>query len=354
MIKQIERNLFHASYRKMPVNVNTVNVYLSENGDRVQAVVLFNQEEKSLYIDEYQYILKQIEEALEKNGYNERHIHSIICTNNVSGIQEIIQQMPNCWVIDLNEKELYIYENQPLDFYGIKKLIEASLLGESQKENSVERKSKAPTKINYKELGNIWRQYSVVTWSLVAINLILFLIMEFRGSTEDVDYMIQWGAMYVPYVLEDGQYYRLFTHMFLHFGMEHLFNNMLILFLLGGYVERHIGKLRYVITYLGTGILAGVVSMGYNILTDNVPVSAGASGAIFGIIGALLFIVLMHKGKLEDLSIGRMMIFVFLSLYSGIAQIDVDNAAHIGGFLSGIIIAAIIYPYKKRKKERIS
>ena len=353
MIEQIEKNLLRASYKKIPVNVKTIKVFLSINGDRAQTIILFHKKEEMLLEEQYKHILEQIRVSLEMKGYNQLHIHSIIYTDRINEIQNIIQNVSNCWVIDARERKLYIYENQPSDFYGIKRIIEAALEGNFQNENKMERKIKSPVVRSNRKLKFVWNQYPVFTWFLVAVNIILFLIMEMKGSTEDTDYMLKWGAMYVPYVLENGQYYRLFTHMFLHFGMEHLLSNMLILFLVGAYVERHMGKIRFLITYLTTGILAGFVSMEYNIITGSIPVSAGASGAIFGIIGALFYIILIHKGRLEDLSIGRMAIFVFLSLYSGIAQIDVDNAAHIGGFLCGIIVAAIIYPYKKSRKGRV-
>lgn len=353
MIEQIEKNLLRASYKKISVNVKTIQVYLSRNGDRAQVIILFHKKEEILLEEQYKHILEQIRYFLETKGYSQLHIHSIIYTDRINEIQNIIQNVSNCWVIDAKERKLYIYENQPSDFYGIKGIIEAALEGNFQSGNKKRRKVKAPVVRNNGKLKYIWRQYPVFTWFLVAVNIILFLVMEMRGSTEDTDYMLKWGAMYVPYVLENGQYYRLFTHMFLHFGFDHLLNNMLILFLLGGYAERHIGKIRFLITYLTTGILAGFVSMEYNIFTESIPVSAGASGAIFGIIGALFYIILIHKGRLEDLSIGRMAIFIFLSLYSGIAQIDVDNAAHVGGFLCGIIVAAIIYPYKKSRKGRV-
>ena len=76
---------------------------------------------------------------------------------------------------------------------------------------------------------------------MAAANILVFLLVELTGSSEDTSHMITWGAAYTP-LISDGQFYRLFTCMFLHFGFEHLFNNMLLLIFIGDYLERYVGK----------------------------------------------------------------------------------------------------------------
>ena len=124
------------------------------------------------------------------------------------------------------------------------------------------------------------KQKSIVNYLLVAANIVIFLIVEATGGSEDVGHMIQCGASYTPYV-QTGEYYRLFTSMFLHFGLKHLISNMVLLFFLGDYMERFLGKVSYLILYLGGGFLGNVFSYWNECRQGETVVSAGASGAVF-------------------------------------------------------------------------
>ena len=92
------------------------------------------------------------------------------------------------------------------------------------------------------------------TLTLIIINIVVFLMVEFTGLSQDTLHMLDWGAAYTPLIVEKGEVYRLFTSMFLHFGIEHLINNMLVLFVLGSRLERVIGKLRFIVIYLAGGM----------------------------------------------------------------------------------------------------
>ena len=174
---------------------------------------------------------------------------------------------------------------------------------------------------------------AVCTVGLIIVNIAVFMVLSLLGDTENGYFMLHHGAMYEPMILENQEYYRFFTCMFLHFGMQHLANNMLVLFVLGGRLERTTGKLKYLLIYL----LGGEQS-----------VSAGASGAIFGLMGALLYVVIANRGRLGDLSGKGMMLMVLLGLYCGMTSTGVDNLAHIGGLVCGFILALILYRKKKK------
>lgn len=183
---------------------------------------------------------------------------------------------------------------------------------------------------------------------LVVLNVLVFLAVEFTGFSQDTVHMLDWGAAYTPCIVEEGETYRIFTSMFLHFGIEHLINNMLVLFVLGSRLERVIGSLRFAVIYFLGGIAGNVVSLLYDLKQGEAAVSAGASGAVFAVMGGMILVVLCNKGRLEDLSMRQILILAVFSLYFGFTSSGVDNAAHLGGFLAGFILAVIVY-HPRRK-----
>lgn len=198
------------------------------------------------------------------------------------------------------------------------------------------------------------RKRAWVTGALITLNIIYFLYLEIAGSSEDTMFMLQHGAMFAPFVMEGGEYYRLFTSMFMHFGIRHIANNMLVLFVLGDNLERALGSVKYLLFYLLCGAGANVISM-YMGMNDPVQaVGAGASGAIFGVIGGLLYAVLVNKGRLEDLSTRQLVAVIVFSLYFGFTSTGVDNVAHIAGLVIGIVLAVLMYrrPKKSSIQER--
>lgn len=192
-----------------------------------------------------------------------------------------------------------------------------------------------------------YKPEAVCTVGLIVVNVAVFMIMTMFGDTEDAVFMLQHGAMYEPFVIEQHEYYRMFTCLFLHFGIDHLLNNMVMLGALGWNLEQEIGKARFLAIYFVSGIAGNILSLFYDLSMENPAVSAGASGAIFGLMGALLYVVILNRGRLGRLSGRGMLIMVALSLYFGFASSGVDNLAHIGGLVSGFILAALLYRKKK-------
>ena len=192
-----------------------------------------------------------------------------------------------------------------------------------------------------------YKPEAVCTVALIVVNVAVFMIMTMFGDTEDAVFMLQHGAMYEPFVIQQHEYYRIITCLFLHFGIEHLLNNMVMLGALGWNLELEIGKVRFLVIYFVSGIAGNILSLFYDLSTENPAVSAGASGAIFGLMGALLYVVILNRGRLGRLSGRGMLIMVALSLYFGFASSGVVNFAHIGGLVSGFILAVILYRKKK-------
>ena len=183
-----------------------------------------------------------------------------------------------------------------------------------------------------------------VTYGIIAINVIVFILMVIDGAeifavTNGLVH-IKWGSNVTALTLS-GDWWRLITSTFIHFGIIHLAMNMYCLYTAGVYLEPMLGKTKYIAAYLCTGIIAGIVSLWWH--KDGVN-GAGASGAIFGLYGvflALLFTNLIPKQVRSALlqSIG---IFVAFNIFYGMRS-GIDNAAHIGGLLSGMLIGFIFY-----------
>ena len=180
-----------------------------------------------------------------------------------------------------------------------------------------------------------------VTVFLILVNLLVFLAVELTGGSEDTMHM-QCGAAYTPSVMQ-GEYYRIFTSMFLHFGPQHLGNNMLVLFVLGGRLERTVGRLKYLLIYLLGGMGGNLLCIFLELNSRDFAVSAGASGAVFAVMGAMIYAVIRGRGYIEDLSARQVVIMAAFSLYFGFTSEGVDNAAHVGGLICGFILAVLFY-----------
>lgn len=201
------------------------------------------------------------------------------------------------------------------------------------------------------EIRSFLKTRQPVNLVLIGINIVVFLVMSFLGDTEDGYFMFQHGANFTPSVIYDREYYRLVSCMFLHFTVEHLFYNMLVLLFLGDTLEKTAGKVRYLIIYLGGGIIGNIASAVFDLHTEAYGVSAGASGCVFAVIGALVGIVILNKGKLEDYSGRRLLLMAGLSVMQGLTATGIDNCAHIGGMLAGFLMALLFQRKLKQEKN---
>lgn len=192
------------------------------------------------------------------------------------------------------------------------------------------------------------KQKAVVTIGLISINAIVFVILMLFGKTEDTLFILGHGAMYEPYIVEGHEYYRLITSMFLHFGIEHLMNNMVMLGAMGLNLEIEIGKLRFLLIYMLSGIGGNVCSLLWNLHEETAVVSAGASGAVFGIMGALVCAAIQNRGYVGRLNKRGLIFMAALSLYFGLTGSGIDNAAHIGGLICGFVLQSILGGRRKR------
>ena len=152
-----------------------------------------------------------------------------------------------------------------------------------------------------------------MTILLILINTVIFLGLSVIGNTGDGGFMAGHGAMYIPYVTENGEYYRLFTCMFLHFYFSHLMNNMVMLGAFGLYLEPELGSIRFLAVYLLSGLGGNLLSLMVHINEATGSVSAGASGAVFGLMGVLVWMLLKNRGTVGRIRGQRIFLMVGLS-----------------------------------------
>lgn len=177
---------------------------------------------------------------------------------------------------------------------------------------------------------------------LIACNILIWLLMSLSGDTRSAYFMMEHGAMVPEYVL-GGEWYRLFTAIFLHFGAEHLICNMFMQYFLGDMLLRAVSQWRFTVIYLFAGLSGSVTSLTHMLWSGDYAVSAGASGAIYGLIGALLWVVLRNRGSFEGISLPRMLLACVVYISYGFTDGSVDAWAHLGGAVGGLVLCAILY-----------
>ena len=187
----------------------------------------------------------------------------------------------------------------------------------------------------------------IVSAVLVAINVIVFLICTFTGNL-----LYNMGRLDTVDVLVKREYARVIWYMFLHSNITHIFNNMVILFFLGAMIEKEVGHVRYLILYMFSGIGGGILSLIYKTLTFDFSGTIGASGAVFGLDGALLALILFSGKRMANVTPTRVILMIAYSLYSGFTGGNVYNAAHIGGLITGFLIGIVICMIDRRKTSR--
>lgn len=183
------------------------------------------------------------------------------------------------------------------------------------------------------EMNQFVKKQNQITIIFAILNIIAYIIYTILGEI-----VYNMGSLSAVDIIERQEYYRILTCMFLHADVEHLIGNMLFIVILGEMLEQAVGHVRFVVIYLMTGIASGLFSIGYEIATSSFYHSVGASGAACGLIGALLVLVIQHHGYYKEISLRRMILAIVYLIYTGLQSPVVNNAAHIGGLIAGVLI----------------
>ncbi len=315
-------------------------VYVREAEEEVYAVTV-SMPERDLQAAAYDRLRARLEFQLSLKYHKPVRTLHLLLIRDAEGEDELVQRLVSrvsgLWLISGENGRVYRYENQPCDFDGLYHVLEDGLISQQRQQ----------TLVRY--------AFTPVNMAIVACNLVYFItVIVLNGgyaSVYDTDIMLRMGALSVQTFLE-GAWYQVVTSMFLHFGWRHLFNNMVLLTYVGCELERRIGSPAYAVLYLVSGVCGNIASVCYYMYAGDV-VSAGASGAVFGVIGALFVVLLFFRSESETLTASRLVAMTVITIYYGLTTAGVDNAAHIGGLISGIIggfLLSKILQYGKLKR----
>lgn len=181
----------------------------------------------------------------------------------------------------------------------------------------------------------------IITYIIMALCVLMFIISSF-GS--DINILVKFGAN-LGVLVKSGEVFRLVSSMFLHAGFMHIFFNMYSLYVIGPKVEDFYGKWKYTFIYLFSGISGGLLSIAMN---DSV-VSVGASGAIFGLFGALIYLGYNYRGYIGSIVRSQIVPIVIYNLFLGFVISGIDMWAHIGGLIGGLIASYMVGTIEDKK-----
>ena len=186
-----------------------------------------------------------------------------------------------------------------------------------------------------------------VTYIIILINVILFVFGTLTGLQNDLLY--RFGV--AGELVKNGDYYRLFTAMFFHGGFLHLLFNCYALYIIGSQLEGFLGKIKYLIIYLLSGVAGALFSCAFN----HSGISIGASGAIFGLMGSLVYFGYYYRVYLGNVVKSQIIPLIIFNLALGFAMNNIDNFAHIGGLIGGALVTkALGIEDKSKPSEKIN
>ncbi len=191
----------------------------------------------------------------------------------------------------------------------------------------------------------------IITYSIIFICVLVFILMYVLGNGSTDNYTLLLFGANLDALTKNGDYYRLLTSMFLHIGIMHLLCNMYSLYIIGKEVENVFGKWKYLVIYILSGIAGSILSLAFNHNT----ICAGASGAIFGLLGALLYFGYYYRPYLGATLTRTIIPVIAINLIVGFLDSGIDNSAHIGGLVGGLLVAmAVGVPDKSNNNNKIN
>ncbi|MCL2198907.1 MAG: rhomboid family intramembrane serine protease [Defluviitaleaceae bacterium] len=250
------------------------------------------------------------------------------------------------WHVNMQTGEITVPQGQPKKFFNIRTMIESAF--QAAQEGTEHTSFEEVTSRTEAQRPRAKYRHPIIAYGLIFVNLMILLLMYMDGyQVGNVTVPVQYGAILAEFVVHGGEWWRLVAAMFIHFGFSHFFANAFGILIFGTRLERYFGRRMFFIVYIFSGLAGSVVSLFNLYFFQPFAVSAGASGAVYGIVGAMFAYTRVTKRSIEFITWYVMLIYIGLGMAMGFATPGIDNFAHIGGLLMGVLIGGIYAKFKK-------
>lgn len=299
----------------------------------------FNIETYEIQMNDY---LSNLENNIMKYGCSRIiNLNIVVCKNKDEHILQYINTkeiiidskvLNVWWSVDMDKGNIYVADNHPSEILNIRNLILNSFVNVEATDNisihELEKKVKTETALKIRSNNHY------LTYALMAINIAIWIAITLMGNE---NMMFSKFANGYNRTIRNHEYYRLVTSMFFHVGFQHIAYNCFSLYLFGAKAEEYYGKISFIIIYFVSGIFGSLASVFFTRSS-----SVGASGGLYGIIGSILVLTMIKKKSIRGLSHLTILILIFTGLALGFIDMGVDNYAHMGGLIAGIISSFIL------------
>lgn len=349
MHKVIERFFIQNNYDEIEINIDEIKVYYK---DKILYSVVNLEEKEKLTAFQYNNIINQLYDGVLAS---ECEVHSSMifsCGKDVNYIANLYTEEKQDTginevkvIVDTEAHRIMMIDNPEEKYINLCR--DLSIYINAYCGTDVESRARENELQKETDVKQYLKMGSVI---LCIINIVIFFACIIRGDASFDQIMdkfsLNWGR-----VKNNGEWYRVISSMFLHWDWNHILNNMITLCAIGISLEKIIGRKWIFISYFVTGILAGLTSMGYNMFLGEEVYAAGASGAIFGLIGMLAILLITSRADGANISGRRLLIYVVLVIWSSLSTSEIDNAAHIGGFIAGVLLGIVYVCIRNMQKH---
>jgi membrane associated rhomboid family serine protease len=329
-------------FQSIPTDIDNVSMFATYQKSSLYLVNLISLNDDYVYDqDRYQQYRNTTRAQFAKVKSDKVILLNIMIIDKPEVVYEYVNYTPNLeddfvdvhWIINSREKDLIIPTRQLKSVLGLEKPIKELVTTGIQE---------------FYELTKTHTQ-SYVSFFFILVNVAIWVLLEYNGGSTNMNTLLRFGAINVGLIQETGQYWRLIASVFLHIGFAHLAYNSFALYIFGSRLEKYINIWQFVGIYLFSGLIGGISSYAGSVIMDTNIVAAGASGAIYGLLGAILILSKASGQSIDGLNSYTMwLIFIFGIVYSVISP-NVDAFAHVGGFIGGLISSAPIVLSGKRQ-----
>jgi len=270
--------------------------------------------------------------------------------NFINSLDQFLEQNVNniYWNINMDDGQLVFNKNHPTKILNLRKIIDESY-------------TTVKPRLNYQNFGKSFKQLQelayeespfkklqnipYVTYIFILINLLIISIMELYGGSTNVNTLIRFGAIEPNAIINDKEFYRLFSAIFVHVGFTHFAYNNLALYIFGTRAEKYYGSINFILIYICGGLIGSIFSLAFTR-----GLSAGASGAIFSVVGAVAVISKEIGRDIEGVNYYSLLMYIIISFSFGFLVPNIDNFGHLGGLLGGTLISYLICKHLKTSR----